>query len=67
MSNVDERFSDLPDYTLKCTARIWVGRDIAALDWYYHDDLLVRFPSRISNGNEACEANAMATLAEFPD
>ena len=44
-----------------------MGRDIAALDWDYHDDLLVRFPSLISNGNEAGKANTMATLAEFPD
>ena len=67
MKGFDERFSDLPDYILKCTAQIWEGRDIAALNWHYHDDLLVRSPSAINRGNEAGKANTMATLAEFPD
>ena len=38
MIGFDEQFADLPDYILKCTAKIWEGRDIAALDWHYHDD-----------------------------
>lgn len=33
----DPRFTDLPDYILKCTAQIWEGHDIAALDWHYID------------------------------
>ena len=67
MKGFDAQFTDLPDYILKCTARIWEGRDIAALDWHYHDDLLVRSPSGISQGNTAGKANTMATLTEFPD
>lgn len=67
MLGFDEQYSDLPDYILKCTAQIWEGRDIAALDWHYADDLLVRSPSGINHGNEAGKANTMATLTEFPD
>ena len=67
MKGFDAQFADLPEYILKCTARIWEGRDIAALDWHYHDDLLVRSPAGISRGNDAGKANTMATLAEFPD
>jgi predicted ester cyclase len=67
MKGFDAHYSDLPDYILKCTAQIWEGRDIAALDWHYADDLLVRTPSGISRGNAAGKANTMATLAEFPD
>ena len=67
MIGFDEQFADLPDYILKCTAKIWEGRDIAALDWHYHDDLLVRSPTGISHGNIAGKANTMATLTEFPD
>ena len=44
MKGFEEKYSDLPDFILKCTAQIWEGRDIAALDWHYSDDLLVRFP-----------------------
>lgn len=51
MRGFDARFADLPDYILKCTAMIWEGRDIAALNWHYGDDLLVRTPAGISRGN----------------
>ncbi len=67
MKGFDPQFVDLPDYILKCTAMIWEGRDIAALDWHYGDDLLVRTPAGISRGNDAGKANTMATLSEFPD
>lgn len=67
MKGFDPQFSDLPDYILKCTAMIWEGRQISALDWHYGDDLLVRTPAGISRGNEAGKANTMATLTEFPD
>lgn len=67
MNGFDPHFVDLPDYILKCTAQIWEGHDIAALDWHYADDLIVRTPAGISRGNEAGKANTMATLSEFPD
>ncbi len=67
MKGFDPQFADLPDYILKCTAMIWEGRQISALDWHYGDDLLVRTPAGISRGNAAGKANTMATLGEFPD
>ena len=47
MKGFDPRFTDLPDYILKCTAQIWEGHDIDALDWHYSDDLIVRTPAGI--------------------
>lgn len=67
MKGFDPRFKDLPDYILQCTEMIWEGRQIAALDWHYGDDLLVRTPAGIGRGNAAGKANTMATLTEFPD
>lgn len=67
MKDFDPQYRDLPDYILKCTAQIWEGRDIAALDWHYADELLVRTPDGMSRGNNAGKANTMATLSEFPD
>lgn len=49
------------------TAMIWEGRQIAALDRHYDDDLLVRTPAGISRGNSAGKANTMATLTELSD
>ena len=67
MKGFDPRFTDLPDYILKCTAQIWEGRDIAALDWHYGENLIVRTPAGINKGNMAGKANTMAALTEFPD
>ena len=67
MRGFDDQYTDLPDYILKCTAQIWEGRDISALDWHYADNLLVRTPDGISHGNDAGKANTMSTLSEFPD
>ncbi|MFT4636419.1 MAG: hypothetical protein ACI854_001554 [Arenicella sp.] len=67
MINLDSRFNDLPDYILKCNAQIWEGLDIAAFDWHYGDNLIVRRPSGISNGNAGGKANTMAALSQFPD
>ena len=67
MKGFAPQFLDLPDYILKCTAMIWEGREISALDWHYGDDLLVRTPAGVSRGNAAGKANTMATLTEFPD
>jgi hypothetical protein len=41
MKGFDPRFTDLPDYILKCTAQIWEGHDIAALDWHWQRHPLV--------------------------
>lgn len=67
MHGFDPKYSDLPDYILKCTAQIWEGRDIAALHWHYAEDIVVRAPSGARVGNQEGIANTMATLAEFPD
>ena len=67
MKDFDPKFENLPDYILKCTAQIWEGRDIAALDWHYSENLVVRTPAGISQGNSVGKANTMATLTEFPD
>lgn len=67
MKGFDPEYLDITDYILKCTAMIWEGRQISALDWHYGDDLLVRTPAGISRGNDAGKTNTTATLAEFPD
>jgi len=67
MKGFDPQYTDLPDYILKCTAMIWEGREISALNWHYGDNLMVRTPAGINHGNAAGMANTMATLTEFPD
>ena len=67
MDGFDPKFADLPDYILKITREIWEDRGIAALNYYYTDDLPMRFASGILVGKAAVIRGTMATLAEFPD
>ena len=67
MQDFDAKYTDLPDYILKCTAQIWEGRDIAALNWHYAKDIVVRSPAGARLSNKAGIVNTMATLSEFPD
>jgi len=67
MQGFDEKYLDLPDYILQCTAQIWEQRDIAALHWHYAKDIVVRAPAGARLGNREGMANTMATLSEFPD
>jgi len=67
MKGFDAKYADLPDYILKCTAQIWEGRDIAALNWHYAEDIVVRYPAGARLSNKAGIANTMTTLSEFPD
>ena len=67
MRGFDDQYTDLPDYILKCTAQIWEGRNISALDWHYADNLLVRTPDGISHGMTQAKPTRCPTLSEFPD
>jgi hypothetical protein len=67
MKGFDEKYTDLPDYILKCTAQIWEGRDIAALHWHYAKNIVVHSPAGAWVGNTKGISNTMATLSEFPD
>jgi len=63
----DPKWVDFPDYIIGITKEIWEDRQIASLHHYYADDIIVRTPASITQGNKGVIAATMATLAEFPD
>lgn len=67
MRGFDPKFTDLPDYILGVTREIWEDRGVDTLRGYYADDIVVRSPAGVVDGNEGVIAATLATLAEFPD
>ena len=67
MDGFDPRWRDPPEYILGITKDIWEDRGIDTLLKYYGEDLVVRSPASIVQGNKGIIAATMATLAEFPD
>ena len=67
MKGFDPKFKDFPDYIIGITKEIWEDRQIASLNHYYSEDIVVRSPGSVVVGNQGVIAATMATLAEFPD
>ncbi len=67
MQGFDPHWKDFPDYIIGITKEIWEGRDFASIQKYYTDDIIVRSPMFIIEGNESVISATMATLTEFPD
>ncbi len=67
MQGFDAEFTDLPDYILKITERIWEGRQVGAIRRYYDEHCIVRTPMALLSGAEAMVSGTLATLHLFPD
>ncbi len=67
LDGFDAHWRDVPHYINGITSEIWEERQIGTLKKYYADDLIVRSPASIVQGNQGIIAATMATLAEFPD
>ncbi len=67
MKGFSNRWKDFPDYILGITHEIWEDRQLRTLDHYYAENIPMRFPSGLAQGNAGVIDGTMATLAEFPD
>ncbi|MEM7259401.1 MAG: nuclear transport factor 2 family protein, partial [Pseudomonadota bacterium] len=67
MSGFNPKWKDFPDYIIGITQEIWEHRGIGTLNHYYSDDIPVRTPMGIQQGNQEVIAATMATVHEFPD
>lgn len=67
MKGFSNRFADFPDYIISITKEIWEDRGVATLNHYYAEDIPVRSPMGVQQGNKAVMASTMATINEFPD
>lgn len=67
MKGFSNRFRDFPDYIIQITKEIWEDRGVATLNHYYAEDIPVRTPMGVEQGNQPVIVSTLATLAEFPD
>jgi predicted ester cyclase len=67
LEGFDPKWRDVPQYINGITSEIWEERQIGTLKQYYADDLIVRSPASIVQGNDGIIAATLSTLAEFPD
>ncbi|MEO0436963.1 MAG: ester cyclase [Pseudomonadota bacterium] len=67
MQGFDEEFTDIVDYILRITYRIWEGKQVGLCRRYYSEDCPVYTLAGYSAGAESVMQNTTRTLAGFPD
>lgn len=67
MPGFDSEFTDVIDYILRITYRIWEGKQVGLCYDYYSDDCPVYTLAGCSAGAEIVVQNTLATIASFPD
>ena len=67
MRGFDPEFTDLPDYILKITERIWEGRRPDLIRRYYSERSVVRGPDAVVVGADGVVKTTLEMLHEFPD
>ncbi len=63
----DPEFTDIVDYILRITYRIWEGKQVGLCRDYYSDDCPVYTLAGYTEGMEAVTQNTIRTLGAFPD
>ena len=67
MKGFDPEFTDIVDYILRITYRIWEGKQIGLCRDYYSDDCPVYTLAGYAEGAEQVTRNTLRTLSGFPD
>lgn len=67
MKGFDPEFSDIVDYILRITYRIWEGKQVGLCYDYYSEDCPVYTLAGMSAGAEEVTQNTLNTLSAFPD
>ena len=67
MAGFDAEFTDIVDYILRITYRIWEGKQVGLCYDYYSDDCPVYTLAGVTIGAAEVTQNTLATLASFPD
>ena len=67
IAGFDSDYTDIVDYILRCTHRIWEGKDVGLITSHYAADVVVHTMAGPTCGVDAVIANTARTLAAFPD
>jgi predicted ester cyclase len=67
LTGFDPDYSDIVDYIIRCTHRIWEEKNVGLCRSHYAQDCAIHTLAGPVTGVEAVVANTLATLAAFPD
>lgn len=67
MKGFDEEFTDIVDYILRITYRIWEGKQVGLCRRYYSEACPVYTLAGYTEGAESVTQNTARTLSGFPD
>lgn len=67
LAGFDADYVDIVDYIVRCTHRIWEGKNLELIRTHYTDDCLVHTLAGPTRGVEAVIAGTLGTLQAFPD
>jgi predicted ester cyclase len=67
LTGFDPDYSDIVDYIIRCTHRIWEEKNVGLCRSHYSADCAIHTLAGPVTGVEAVVANTLATLAAFPD
>lgn len=62
-----EEYSDIVDYILRCTHRIWEQKDVGLIATHYAPDIVVHMMTGPVTGMDGVIAGTSRTLSAFPD
>ncbi|MGL5837578.1 MAG: ester cyclase [Sphingorhabdus sp.] len=63
----DPEYSDIVDYILRCTHRIWEQKDVGLIATHYGPDIVVHMMTGPAFGMDEVIAGTSRTLSAFPD
>ena len=67
MRGFDEDYTDIVDYIVRCTHKIWEEGGMGLLYTHYSHNCVVHTPYGVIYGREAMLADSVGSLAAFPD
>ena len=67
MPGFGEEYSDIVDYILRCTHRIWEQKDVGLIASHYAPDIVVHMMTGPVFGMDGVIAGTSRTLSAFPD
>lgn len=62
-----DEYSDIVDYILRCTHRIWEQKDVGLIATHYASDIIVHMMTGPAFGMDGVIAGTARTLSSFPD
>ena len=67
LDGFDADYSDIVDYIIRCTHRIWEQNDLGLIETHYANNIRIQTPAGPLSGMDGVIAGTARTLSGFPD